>query len=267
MITQLFATKKSMGQAWTNSGKRLVVTRLSAANNCVVTEISPEKNGYRAFQIGFGKKKLKNMTKPLQTQMNKSGFSFGVRQIREVKVDNDAAISLKAGDLIAVPDVLSIGDIVDVQGVSKGKGFAGVIKRHGFHGGQRTHGQSDRERAPGAIGQRTTPGRVFKGKKMAGHMGDENVTVRSLQVIKIDDQTGEVWLNGPVPGHFNSIVRLTIREHKDFEGLKQIKASEKQIEVENKTIEIADSVEIETEKVDKKVAKETEVKKEEKASE
>lgn len=247
MLHQLFATKKNMGQAWTKSGLRLVTTKIQTAGNGVVAEIFPEKNGYRAFQIGFGKKKLKNMTKPLKAQLDKSGFSFGVRQIREVKVPVDAETSFQVGDTLSIGDLLKVGDIVDVQGKSKGKGFAGVIKRHGFHGGSRTHGQSDRERAPGAIGQRTTPGRVFKGKRMAGHLGDVHVTVRNLQVISLNAETGEVLLNGPIPGSVNSIVRLTVRGHQEFEGLEVKKSTTAEVaEVKAYTVKAEPEVKEET---------------------
>ncbi len=216
MMNQIFATKVSMGQTWTKSGRRLPVSKLLIQDNLVMGKKEVEKDGYIALQIGYGTKKLKNMTKPLRSILEKSGFSLGARQIREVKVD--AANETKVGDKVSANQVLKVGDIVNVQGVTKGRGFAGAMKRHGFHGQQKTHGQSDRARAVGAIGQRTTPGRVFKGKKMAGHYGVDNLTVKNLTVVHLDSQTGEVWLNGPIPGHFNSIVRLTVVGFKEFEG-------------------------------------------------
>ncbi len=205
MITQVFAHKRKMTQAWTKSGKRLAVTCLCVENNAVVGQkMRPDQTN--SLEIGFGKKKLKNMTKPLRSKIEKSGFSFGVANIREVPVT--AEETLKVGVTIKVEDVLHVGDVVRVQGTTKGRGFAGAIKRHGFSGGPKTHGQSDRWRAVGAIGQRTTPGRVFRGKRMPGHYGLDTQTVEGLVVIHLDPAKQEFWLNGPVPGWMNGIVAV-----------------------------------------------------------
>jgi large subunit ribosomal protein L3 len=229
MVQTIFATKMKMGQAWTKSGKRLAVTKLKVENNVVIGEKQADRDGYQALQIGYGSKKLKNMTKPLKTLIDKSGFSFGVRQIREVKPTE--AANVKVGDTINMTEVLHVGDIVHVQGVTKGRGFAGVMKRHGFHGGPRTHGQSDRARAPGSIGNRTTPGRVFKGKRMAGHYGNVNMTVKNLQVVHIDPANNEVWVSGPVPSYNSAIVRLKVAGNEEFEGLNlKVSAVEKTAE-------------------------------------
>jgi ribosomal protein L3 len=177
------------------------------------------------------------------------GFSFGFRQLREIRPGAEAA--LKVGDTINMNDVLHVGDIVNVQGVTKGKGFAGVMKRHGFHGGPRTHGQSDRMRAPGSIGNRTTPGRVFKGKRMAGHMGQEATTVKNLQVVFIDPTTNEVWVSGPVPGAMSSIVRLKVAGNQEFEGLLNVKAAEVtetvEAPVQEPTVEVTEAPEVTSE--------------------
>jgi large subunit ribosomal protein L3 len=206
MITQVFAIKQKMTQAWTKSGKRLAVTCLNVVNNAVVGQKMIDQQPSK-LEIGFGKKKLKNMTKPLKSKLDKSGFSFGVRGIREVAVAADE--TLKVGDMIRVQDVLQVGDVVNVQGVTKGRGFAGAMKRHGFAGGPKTHGQSDRWRAVGSIGQRTTPGRVFKGKRMPGHYGVEVQSVAGLVVLHVDPETQEVWLSGPVPGHIKALVTVS----------------------------------------------------------
>jgi len=208
MIAQVFATKRGMTQAWTKSGKRLAVTCLSVSNNAVIGQKNKKGTDQRVkLEIGFGHKKLKNMTKPLRTKLEKSGFSFGVGHIREVSIAADE--TLKPGDQVKVQDVLQVGDIVTVQGVTKGRGFAGAVKRHGFSGGPKTHGQSDRQRAVGSIGQRTTPGRVFKGKRMPGHYGVDTQTVSGLIVLHIDPLTQEVWLSGPVPGHMKAMVTVS----------------------------------------------------------
>ena len=120
------------------------------------------------------------------------------RFLREVRLDSEP--EFKVGDIISVSDVFKKGDVIAITGTSKGKGFAGVVKRWGFHGGPRTHGQSDRERAPGSIGQGTTPGRVLKGKKMAGRMGGDRVTVKNLIVVDVDKEAGLIAVSGPVPG-------------------------------------------------------------------
>ncbi len=195
-----------MTQAWTKAGKRVPVTCLNVVNNAVVGQKELPGQDMKRIEIGFGKKKLKNMTKPLRTKLEKSGFSFGVRSLREISVPSTTEI--KTGDVMKVEQIFQVGDVVNVQGVTKGRGFAGAIKRHGFSGGPKTHGQSDRWRAVGAIGQRTTPGRVFRGKKMPGHYGVETQTVKGLIVLYIDPATQQLWLSGPVPGHITSVVTV-----------------------------------------------------------
>ncbi len=207
MITQVFATKRTMTQAWTTTGKRLAVTRLQVVNNAVIGQKKSQQNDSIRLEMGYGLKKLKNMSKPLRSKLEKSGFSFGVRSIKEVTVAADE--TLKPGDTLKVEDVLHIGDVVTVQGTTKGRGFAGAMKRHGFKGGPKTHGQSDRWRAVGSIGQRTTPGRVFKGKHMPGHYGVDIQTVAGLVVLHIDPSAQEVWLSGCVPGSINGSVTIS----------------------------------------------------------
>jgi len=206
MITQVFATKRTMTQAWTTTGKRLAVTRLQVVNNAVIGQKKSPDDSIR-LELGFGLKKLKNMSKPLRSKLEKSGFSFGVRSMREVTVAADE--TLKPGDILKVEEILQIGDVVTVQGTTKGRGFAGAMKRHGFKGGPKTHGQSDRWRAVGSIGQRTTPGRVFKGKRMPGHYGVDVQTVAGLTVLYINPEVQEVWLSGPIPGAMNGTVTIS----------------------------------------------------------
>jgi len=221
MLNSLFVTKVGMSQAWTKSGKRLPVTKCRVGTNVVVRKLNDNQ-----VEIGFGTKKAKNMSKPLKTVLQKGGFSNGVAGMAGVTVT--AEEELKPGTEITASEVLSVGDIVKVQGTSKGRGFAGGIKRHGFHGGPKTHGQSDRERAVGSIGAGTTPGRVWKGKKMPGHYGVETKTVSGLTIVHIDEEANEVWLSGPVPGHMQSIVRIIktgkskdLDIHKAASGIKE----------------------------------------------
>ncbi|MCB9801244.1 MAG: 50S ribosomal protein L3 [Pseudomonadales bacterium] len=218
MLTDIFVTKLGMTQAWTKSGKRLAVTRVKVGPNAVIskTEASVlDKNSTKRttlpctiLEVGFGAKKMKNMSKPLRTKLEKSGFSNGVAAIRGVRV-YEGAEEINVGDMFTASQVLSVGDVVKVQGFTKGRGFAGGIKRHGFHGGPKTHGQSDRHRAVGSIGAGTTPGRVWKGKKMPGHYGNVAKTVSGLVVLHVDEATGEVWLSGPVPGSIMSDLKVS----------------------------------------------------------
>lgn len=207
MLTQVFATKQKMTQAWTKLGKRVAVTQLSVTNNLVVGQQLDDNQQPLTFEIGYGQKKLKNMDKPLRSKLEKGGFSSGVTHLKHVAAA--AGSTLKTGDTVKVEEVLAVGDVVKVQGVTKGRGFAGAMKRHGFQGQQKTHGQSDRARAVGAIGQRTTPGRVFRGKRMPGHYGTDVQTVLGLTVLHVDPTSQVIWLSGPVPGHFQSVVRIT----------------------------------------------------------
>lgn len=203
MLNTIFATKIGMSQAWSTLGKRLPITKLFVDDNCVLSVKQKEDQLFQA-ELAYGKKKLKNVSKPIRTQITKSGFSSGFKQIKAVKVDENT----KVGDTIALDQVLTVGDVVAIQGTSKGRGFAGSIKRHNFRSGPSTHGQSDRERSPGSIGAGTDPGRVWRGKKMPGHLGVETKTVLGLVVVHIDLEKKEIWVNGPVPGHKNSIVRI-----------------------------------------------------------
>ena len=189
--------KIGQSQQFTENGKRIPVTFVQAGP-CWVTGVR-DMGSYNAIQIGFGT--TKHLRKPQEGQLKKAGLEQKPRFFRSFRVTKtDEAKSYAVGDTIAVGDVLSVGDRVQVTGTSKGKGFMGVVRRHGFAGGPRTHGQSDRERAPGSIGQTTTPGRVYRGKRMAGHMGAERVTVRGLRVVAVSPETNMLTVSGVVPG-------------------------------------------------------------------
>ena len=191
-------------------GFRIPVTKVTAGP-CVVTQIkNKEKDGYWAIQIGFGTKRSKNTSKPLQGHLKNSSKdekpTTYPRFLKEIRLDKEP--EFKVGDIIAVADIFKAGDIVSVSGISKGKGYAGVVKKHGFRGGPRTHGQSDRERAPGSIGQTTTPGRVYKGKRMAGRMGADEVTVMNLHIISVNKETNEVEVSGQIPGRPGTLITI-----------------------------------------------------------
>ena len=194
----ILATKQKMSQTFVQ-GTRVPVT-LAKAGPCIVTQVkTKEKDGYNAVQLGLGEKRIKNIKKPVQGHLRGvTKDKKAPRFLREVK-ETDSS-KHKTGDVVRVGDVLKRGDMVQVTGTSKGKGFAGVMKRWGFAGGPRTHGQSDRLRSPGSIGQGTTPGRVHKGKKMPGRMGDEQVTVKNLIITNINEKDNEIEISGPIPG-------------------------------------------------------------------
>lgn len=182
-LVTLIGIKRGMSAVYDTSGKRVPVSKIEAQTTYVIKNKD-------IIQIAAGKKK--NAKKTDNFYITKLGFA--PRKIVEIKTTNET-----------LPETLTVSvfekaDLVKVTGVSKGRGFAGGIKRWGFHGGPKTHGQSDRHRAPGSIGQTTTPGRVFKGKKMAGHMGAARTTVRNLEVIEVDVENNLLLLKGAVPG-------------------------------------------------------------------
>lgn len=204
-------------------GRRVPVTKV-VAGPCVVTQIKKEDHdGYWAVQLGFGEKRIKNVTKPMQ------GHLRGVikeqkapRFLREIRLESEP--TFKVGDVVSAAEIFKVGDIIQVTGTSKGKGFAGVVKRWGFAGGPRTHGQSDRERAPGSIGQTTTPGRVLKGKKMAGRMGGERVTLKNLQIVAVNPETNEVEISGAVPGVTGGLLIIKKLGAGKLEGIQEVQA-------------------------------------------
>ncbi|MBI3443525.1 50S ribosomal protein L3 [Candidatus Woesebacteria bacterium] len=203
----IFGTKLKMGQAFFDN-KRTAVTWIKTGP-CIVTQIkTSQKDGYWAVQLGFGERRIKNVSKPMQGHLKGAIINDKApRFLSEVKLNQEP--EYKVGDKIEVSDIFVAGDKVRVTGISKGKGFAGVVKRHHFAGGPRTHGQSDRERAPGSIGQTTTPGRVFKGKAMAGRMGQERVTIKNLKVLSVNQDKDEIALSGSIPGANGGLVRIT----------------------------------------------------------
>lgn len=210
MLNTIFATKLEMSQAWSEDGKRLPITKLKVADNIVLSN-KQTQDGRTTLEVGYGAKKLKNMAKPQRANLEKLKVAAGVKQVRGVKwtAADEAETAPTLGSALPVAELLQVGDVVAVQGDSKGRGFAGGVKRHGFHGGPKTHGQSDRHRAVGSIGSGTTPGRVWKGKRMPGHYGCETKTVSGLVVVHIDAANGEIWLNGPIPGSRQAIVRVS----------------------------------------------------------
>jgi len=193
-----------MTQIFQESGQVVPVTVVESGP-CTVTQIrTSSKDGYEAVQVGFTP--VKRLNRALRGHLGRTGL---FRHLRELPVDGVG--DLEVGQQVNV-DVFEVGEKVDVVGTSKGKGFQGTMKRHGFHGGPRTHGQSDRARAPGSIGAGTTPGRVFKGKKMSGHMGNVRVTVKNLEVVQVDAERNLLLLKGGVPGATNGLLFIKKRK-------------------------------------------------------
>lgn len=211
MVTGLIGKKIDQSQAFLEDGTRIPVSKIHVADNVVTQIKSQDHDGYTALQLGFESRK--KATRAATGHSKKAGLQETPRFFREIRVDTSEGINL--GTSLKVADVFKPGDIVDVMGVSKGKGYAGVVKRHHFRGGPRTHGQSDRERAPGSIGQTTTPGRVYKGKRMAGRMGNEQVTVKNLEIVDIMGKT--LVVKGLIPGVRGGIVLIKkVGENKKF---------------------------------------------------
>lgn len=202
MRTGLIATKLGMTSVYTEEGVETPVTILHVDNCQVVASKTAAKNGYNAVQIGVGKAKVKNVSKAMRGHYAKAKVE-PKRKLVEFRVDEKALLEVGA-EIVASHFVP--GQFVDVVGNTIGKGFAGVMKRHNFAGLEATHGVSVSHRSHGSTGQRQDPGRVFKGKKMAGHMGTVRVTTQNLQVVSVDEARGLIIIKGAVPGAENGYV-------------------------------------------------------------
>src|SRR3989338_29348 len=201
MAKQILAEKIQMMELFDENGIVTPVTVVRVRQN-IVTEIkTSDRDGYEALQVCFGSKKEKNITKPLKGHLKKSGAFPKV--IKEFKMP---AGDLKIGDKIEAA-VFNAGDEVEVRGRVKGRGFQGVVKRHGFKGGPRTHGQKHSEREPGSIGS-VWPQRVLKGKRMAGRMGGNMITVKNLKIVKIDPEVGLLYIKGALPGSRGTVIEI-----------------------------------------------------------
>lgn len=229
MLNTILGTKSKMSQTFLEN-RRVPVTVVKAGP-CIVTQINEN-----SIQLGLDTKKAKHTTKPLRGHFNKIKFQDTKnkkqtypRYLKEVKKDEE---EYNIGQLINITDIFTVGDTIQVTGTSKGKGFQGGVKRHGFSGGPKTHGQSDRHRAPGAIGQGTTPGRVWPGKRMAGRMGSDTITIKNLKVVNVDSENNELHISGPVPGTVGTLLiikRLSPKQeisHPDVDQDRQVNDSE-----------------------------------------
>ena len=204
-MSGIIGRKMGMSSVYNNDGNIVPVTVIQAGPCQVVTIKTADKDGYQALQLGFGSRKEKNISKPVLGQYKKNNLtpSYILKEFRFPEISN-----YKIGDEIKV-DFFKEGEKIKVRSKSKGKGFQGVMRRHGFGGvGGTTHGQSDRLRAPGSIGASSYPSRVFKGQRMAGRMGYDNVTISNLSVVKILPEQNLILVKGAIPGSINTIVEL-----------------------------------------------------------
>ena len=200
MINGIIGRKIGMTQVFTEGGTVEAVTAIEAGP-CAVTQIKTEaKEGYNAVQLGFGESKQLN-----SPERGHLGKLDSYKHLSEFRVGDVSDIEL--GHRVDV-SLFQPGEMVDVSGISKGRGFAGGVKRYHFAGGPKTHGQSDRHRAPGSVGAGTDPGRVLKGQRMAGHMGNQRVTVRRLKVVKSDPDRNLLLVRGAVPGARNGLLEI-----------------------------------------------------------
>ena len=200
MFPGIIGKKIGITQLFQESGEAIAVTAIQAGPSVVTQVKRQDRDGYDAIQLGFIEDKVKQSRLSFPEKGHLRGLE-NVRHLREFKTNPDfiETSSVKCGDKVDVA-FLKQGDLVNVTGFSKGRGFAGVVKRHHFAGGPKSHGQTDRHRAPGSIGATSSPGRVLKGKKMAGHMGNSRVTARNLEVIQTDQERNLLLVKGAVPG-------------------------------------------------------------------
>ena len=187
-----------MTRVFTEEGASIPVTVIEVDPNRVTQVKNEDTDGYRSVQVTFGKRRASLVNKPVTGQFAKAGVEAG-EGLWELRLPEGVGEDLEAGSELSV-EMFEAGEMVDVTGTSKGKGFAGGVKRHNFRMQDATHGNSLAHRAPGSIGQCQTPGRVFKGKKMAGHMGDERVTTQNLEVVRVDAERNLLLIKGAVPG-------------------------------------------------------------------
>jgi large subunit ribosomal protein L3 len=198
MTIGLVGRKVGMTRIFADDGSTLPVTVLDVSDNRITQIKTPEKDGYSAVQVAFGKRRASRVRKPLAGHLAKAAVEAG-RLLKEFRADAKDIASLKVGAKLGV-DLFKVGQKVDVQGVTIGKGFSGVIKRHHFSSNRATHGNSISHNKPGSTGQNQDPGRVFPGKRMAGHLGNVKRTVPNLVVVRVDAERQLLLVRGSVPG-------------------------------------------------------------------
>ena len=205
-VCGLVGKKLGMTQVFNPDGSLIGVTALEVGPCVVVQKRTMEKDGYTALQLGFDEKPERKANRPEMGHVNKAQTT-PKRVLKEFRVSNEVLEQYEVGQTISA-DVLAPGQMVDMTGLSIGKGFTGVMKRWGFHGGKATHGVHEVYRHGGSLGQNMTPGRVMKGKKMAGHQGNKRITVQNVEVMRVFSDDNLVFVKGPIPGGKNSIVSI-----------------------------------------------------------
>jgi large subunit ribosomal protein L3 len=207
----LLGRKVGMTRIFTDDGDAVPVTVLDLSNNRVTQVKTVENDGYSAIQVAFGSRKPSRLTKPEAGHLAKAGVEAG-EVLKEFRVEAAVAAEYRPGAVVPV-SLFSAGQKVDVQGTSIGKGFAGTIKRHNFSSQRASHGNSRSHNVPGSISMAQDPGRVFPGKKMTGHMGDETVTTQNLDVVRVDEARSLLLVRGAVPGSKNGhvVVRPAVK--------------------------------------------------------
>ena len=200
--TGLITTKIGMTQIFTKEGKAIPVTLLQVERNVILK--SNDNESHKSVQIGYGTRKVKNMKKPLAGLAKKAGID-SFKLSREFRVTD--GFLLNVGDELKA-DHFKVGQLIDVTSTSIGKGFAGCMKKYGFAGLEASHGVSASHRSPGSTGQRQDPGKVFKGKKMAGHMGAKRITTQNLEIVDVDTELSVIAVKGAVPGHKGQTVYI-----------------------------------------------------------
>ena len=198
MSLGLVGRKVGMTRIFTDDGAAVPVTVLDVANNRVTQIKTPDNDGYAAIQVTYGKRRASRVTKAAAGHLAKAGVEAG-ELLAEFRLEPDQLASFTPGGVVGV-DMFTVGQKVDVTGTTKGKGFTGVIKRHHFSSNRATHGNSRSHNTPGSIGMAQDPGRVFPGKRMAGHHGDEQRTTQNLVVVRVDTERGLLLVRGAVPG-------------------------------------------------------------------
>ncbi|HEY8048283.1 MAG TPA: 50S ribosomal protein L3 [Ramlibacter sp.] len=203
----LLGRKVGMMRLFTDDGDAVPVTVVDVSGNRVTQVKSQDKDGYVALQVTYGKRKASRIAKPLAGHLAKAGTEGG-EIIKEFRVTAETAAKYAAGATVPVADLFAVGQTVDVQGTSIGKGFAGTIKRHNFSSQRASHGNSRSHNVPGSISMAQDPGRVFPGKRMTGHMGDDTVTTQNLDVVRVDAERGLLLIKGAVPGSKGGFVTV-----------------------------------------------------------
>ena len=208
----LLGRKVGMMRIFTDDGDAVPVTVLDVSDNRVTQVKTAANDGYDALQVTFGKRKTSRVAKPIAGHLAKAGVEAG-EIIQEFRVTQEAAGKYAAGATVPVADVFAVGQKVDVQGTSIGKGFAGTIKRHNFRSQRASHGNSRSHNVPGSISMAQDPGRVFPGKKMSGHKGDVTITTQNLDVVRVDEARSLLLVRGAVPGAKNGhvVVRHAVK--------------------------------------------------------